>query len=188
MKSAEELSGQPLPLEGLVEQYRPALHALARRWVKDPDRCDDLIQESLLLSWKKKVAFTDPRAFLAWSRETLRYLAFAEQRSRQRPEQAPVPAPAAGDAADEVLDCAVRVARLNPGEPPRILSVFILHTVFHLGVRYLSYVLEMPKSTVARKLEAIRERMARGSWDQKSLPDEELAAVPLLEDLSFGLV
>jgi DNA-directed RNA polymerase specialized sigma24 family protein len=173
-----------MDLEQLHEQYRPALHALARRWVKDADLREDLVQESLLLSWKKKLSFSDPRAFLAWSRETLRYLAFARNRASRRP-LAPPPSPAAPDPAEEVLSCAFRVARLCPDENPRLLAAFLMHSVFQVGVRYLGYVLEVPKSTVARKFEALRDRMAAAPWDA---PAPEAHAVRVVEELSFGLV
>jgi DNA-directed RNA polymerase specialized sigma24 family protein len=175
------------PLEQLVEQYRPALHAFARRWVNDPNLCDDLVQESIVLGWKKNVGFAHPRDFLAWSRKTLRYLAFAENRSAHRcPET--VPRSESADDVDAVIACAERVARLNPGEKPRELSTFILHTVFHVGLRYLSYVLELPKSTVARRFDQIRDRMAQGPWDPEPRPGDEDAASRVVEELALGLV
>ncbi len=150
-------------LDALFLENRGALWAAALESGADASRCDDLVQQSLLIAWERRVSFPNRRAFIAWARRTIRFTAFAENR-RRRPEAAAEESSGrvAADDVETVATLCVRVESRNPDEDIQLLACFVLHTFFDFGVRYLAYVAEMPKSTLDRRFDAIRARAAMG--------------------------
>lgn len=67
----------------LVEAI-PALRAFAFSLTYDPDRSDDLVQDTLVRAWAKADTFTPGTHLIAWLFTILRNLFYSEQRKRKR--------------------------------------------------------------------------------------------------------
>ena len=68
---------------GLLAQV-PRLRAFARSLARDPDRADDLVQETLAKAWAHRTMFKEGTNLRAWLFTILRNTYFAELRSRRR--------------------------------------------------------------------------------------------------------
>ncbi len=165
-------------LDSLFVENRGALWAAALESGADASRCDDLVQQSLLIAWEQKVSFPNRRAFIAWARRTIRFTAFAENR-RRRPEAevGEPPGVVAADDVETVATLCAQVASRNSEEDIQLLACFVLHAFFDFTVRYLAYVAEMPKSTLDRRFDAIRARTALGDATQSARAAELLVRV-----------
>jgi RNA polymerase sigma factor (sigma-70 family) len=62
----------------------PALRAFAFSLTYDPDRSDDLVQDTLVRAWAKADTFTPGTHLIAWLFTILRNLFYSEQRKRKR--------------------------------------------------------------------------------------------------------
>lgn len=56
------------------------LYAVARMILRDPDRAEDAVQETLVRSWRRLPSLRDPDRFEAWQRRTLMRAIVDEQR------------------------------------------------------------------------------------------------------------
>ncbi len=67
-------------LAGMV----PALRAFGRTLARNPDRADDLVQETLLKAWDKRESFQSGTNLRAWLFTILRNVFYSEVRKRKR--------------------------------------------------------------------------------------------------------
>ncbi len=71
-------------MSGLLLGSIPALRAFAFSLTHDPDRSDDLVQDTLMRAWAKADSFTPGTNLTAWLFTILRNLFYSEQRKRKR--------------------------------------------------------------------------------------------------------
>ena len=69
--------------DGLLAEV-PRLRAFARSMARDPDRADDLVQETLAKAWAHRSKFKEGTNLRAWLFTILRNTYFGELRSRRR--------------------------------------------------------------------------------------------------------
>ena len=154
---------------------RPALesvlhraHAVVRRWVqamaRDDDLADDVLQEILLVVFRKLGSLREPRAFTGWvrriaSRELFRALR-AQRESDRTHEILHEERLAAPDEVDarELLD---RLPTLLDGVSPASRAVLTLHYLEGLTLDEISIVLELPMGTVKSRLAYGLENLRR---------------------------
>jgi RNA polymerase sigma-70 factor, ECF subfamily len=76
-------SGAATFRNGLLAQL-PRLRAFARSLARDPDRADDLVQETLTKAWEHRGKFKEGTNLRAWLFTILRNTYYSELRSRRR--------------------------------------------------------------------------------------------------------
>lgn len=146
------------PLDQLFSRFRPALLAEGFRRTGSAEDAEDLAQETYVTAIRRAPVFESASAFLAWSRETVRRHA-ADRRRRLRRVPDPAPPDRRTSGATDLLDLALHAAELNPHESADAVACFIMHTSLGTGLRYLTYVLEEPRTTIARRFEGMKARM-----------------------------
>ncbi len=81
------------------------LYAVARMVLRDADRAEDAVQETLVRSWRQLPSLRDPSRFDAWQRRTLMRAIVDEQRRGRR------------------HDAQVRVIRIEPSHPDGSMAI-----------------------------------------------------------------
>lgn len=162
--------------EAIVHRHHAGVYRFLLHLTRDPDRADDLTQETFASAWHRIGDFRGRSALGTW----LHRIAFGKfvdaRRSRLRAEAALAglrrarPDPPDGDPAGAVLD-GERSRRLYEavqalGEPERV--VVVLHYLQGLSLRDVAGVIRCPVGTVkwrtSRALARLRERLA-GEFD-----------------------
>ena len=146
---------EPLPVdpERLLAED-PFVRGLARQLLRDPDRADDLAQETWLSLLRGSGVASSARGFLA---TVMRRLAVRQRRGRDRearkvdgmPRPDPVPSAATIVAREELRQGVVR-AVLALQEPQR--DVVLLRFFEHLPPRAIARRLQLPVETVRTRL------------------------------------
>lgn len=81
---AAAASGVDHEMRALLLGAVPALRAFAYSLTHDPDRSDDLVQDTLVRAWAKADSFQRGTNLTAWLFTILRNLFYSEQRKRKR--------------------------------------------------------------------------------------------------------
>jgi RNA polymerase sigma factor (sigma-70 family) len=179
--------------EALLE-HAAWIRELARALVRDPDRAEDVAQQTLVAAWKH--APLDERGLRGWLTQVVRNFARVEARSRKRRErhESGAARPEAQPSTHEVVE-RVHVQRelvaavLELDEPYR--TVLLLRFYEGKPPRAIARELDRPiasvRSQLARGLALLRARLDaahgdRSSWALMLLPlarPENLLTVPL---------
>jgi RNA polymerase sigma-70 factor (ECF subfamily) len=153
----------------LVRTAYPRLHGVARLIVRDPERAQDAVQETLIRAWRHVRALRDPDAWDAWlHRLTVnacyRWASTVKRRGEVELHVTPRLEPAApSDIAFTVAE-RDRMGRAIGRLPIDVRTVVVLHFYADLPLTQVADVLEIPvgtaKSRLHRALEAMRTFMA----------------------------
>jgi RNA polymerase sigma-70 factor (ECF subfamily) len=157
--------------EILIREHARELDLFLRALVRDDALAEDLLQETLLVAWRRLGDFDRRRPFGAWLRGIAGRLALAERRRRAR----------AGELDDErvleLLDARFAALHALPGDdlderlgaleeclaqlPARMRSALELRYVKELGGDALAALLETSAAAARKLLQRARERVAR---------------------------
>src|SRR3954469_16345074 len=86
-------------MQALYDEHKPALQGYVTRLTRDPQRAEDIVQETLVRAWRRGESLSgDPRSLRPWLFTVARNLAFDDHRARARTE--PVAPEAFTDEAD----------------------------------------------------------------------------------------
>lgn len=149
-------SGDRAALEALLTHADALLRPFATAMLRDADAADDVLQDALLLIYRKLGTLRDPRAFAAWARriaarEVFRALRTRRARDRTHDELPPDLAADTGptDAEDGLLE---RLPDLLRHVSPASRAVLALHYLDGLTLDETAAVLDLPPGTVRSRL------------------------------------
>jgi RNA polymerase sigma-70 factor (ECF subfamily) len=149
-------AGDRPALEALLEHAHAMLLPYVAVMVRDGDAAADVLQEVLVLLFRKLPALREPRAFAAWarriaSREIFRALRRLRHHERTHDELPPdVPAEPDPEPAGEGL--LARLPALLERVSPASRAVVALHYLDGLTLDETAAVLELPAGTVKSRL------------------------------------
>lgn len=150
---------QPAPLFGaaLLDQVS-SLRAFAKSLCGNPDRADDLVQETLVRAWSAHESYADGTNMRAWLFTILRNAYFTDIRKRRREVEDPdnaialqVPTPAAQESSLEYAELQAALALLPANQREAIILV---------GASGLSY--EEASAITGAAIGTIKSRVSRG--------------------------
>lgn len=143
-------------LERLLRQAQALLHPYVAAMIRDPELCDDVLQDVLVIVYRKLRHLREPRAFTAWarriaSREIFRALRTRRAHEQLRDELSPDLAADADppDPPNELLD---RLPELLERVSPASRAVLALHYIDDLSLDEIAAVLDLPVGTVKSRL------------------------------------
>ncbi len=149
-------AGDRAALEALLEHAHAMLRPYVAVMVRDGDAAADVLQEVLVLLFRKLPALREPRAFASWarriaSREIFRALRKLRHYERTHDELPPdVPAEPDPEPAGEGL--LARLPALLERVSPASRAVVALHYLDGLTLDETAAVLELPAGTVKSRL------------------------------------
>jgi len=151
------------------------LMAIAYRILRDADRAEDAVQQTLVTAWRELPTLRDDDRFDAWLRRILVNACYAEARRRRRWTNniRALPAP---DGLATVLD-RDRLDRGFRRLPPQQAAIFVLHHYVGLTLPEIAEELGVPLGTVKSRLhyatQALRSAL---DADARTAPSTERLA------------
>jgi RNA polymerase sigma-70 factor (ECF subfamily) len=152
----------------LVDRYAPLLHALLRRFFREPADVDDVLQETLVRAFRNLERYDPGRPFYPWLRRIAVNLALNELEKRKRRPQVDDPEEWL-DRTESPLDTSapVREQELSAAVsseledlPPAWAAVFRLRTFEDMTYAEIAEALDVPLGTVMSQLARARARLA----------------------------
>lgn len=163
--------------EMIVHRYQGPVFRLAYRMLGDRGEAEDVVQDCLVLVWRKLPSLTDAQAFHRWIYQlaTRRCLSVLRTRSRRRTDatetdelERDLPLDASSDPAAmaqhlaqvEGLDTFLR------GLPDEQRACWVLRELHDLTYPEIAYAMNLPVSTVRGRLARARQNLTKGmsSW------------------------
>ena len=156
------------------------LMAIAYRILRDVDRAEDAVQQTLVTAWRELPTLRDDDRFEAWLRRILVHACYAEARHRRRwaanVHVLPVDGPAGPDDIATVLD-RDRLDRGFRRLPPQQAAIFVLHHYVGLTLPEIADELGVPLGTVKSRLHyATQSLRAALDADARTAPSTERLA------------
>lgn len=156
------------------------LMAIAYRILRDVDRAEDAVQQTLVTAWRELPTLRDDDRFEAWLRRILVHACYAEARHRRRwannVRVLPVDGPAGPDDIATVLD-RDRLDRGFRRLPPQQAAIFVLHHYVGLTLPEIADELGVPLGTVKSRLHyATQSLRAALDADARTAPSTERLA------------
>jgi RNA polymerase sigma-70 factor, ECF subfamily len=156
------------------------LMAIAYRILRDADRAEDAVQQTLVTAWRELPTLRDVDRFDAWLRRILVNACYAEARRRRRWANNIRVLPADGPAAPDDLATVLDRDRLDRGFrrlPPQQAAIFVLHHYVGLTLPEIADELGVPLGTVKSRLhyatQALRSAL---DADARTAPSTERLA------------
>ena len=165
----------------LVRASVPRLLGAATLILRDPDRAQDAVQESLVLAWRNVRALRDPEAWDAWLyRLTVRacYRLARSQKRRSVVELHVMPDQEQATDSDFSLTVAERdrLAREMGRLPVDQRAVMVLHFYLDLPLTEAASVLDIPVGTAKSRLHYATEAMREALEADARPPLREVSA------------
>lgn len=168
----------------LVRRYEAELFRLAFRMLSDRGAAQDVVQESLLLAWRKLPTLLEPQAFHGWiyhitTRQCLSQIRTRDRRKTEVHDDAELERDAAaestvasgrmGEGPAQAAETAARLQTLDTVLKtllPELRACWVLKELHDLSYAEISYALGIPASTVRGRLVRARRLLAKGmtSW------------------------
>lgn len=168
----------------LVRRYEAELFRLAFRMLSDRGAAQDVVQDSLLLAWRKLPTLLEPQAFHGWiyhitTRQCLNQIRTRARRRTDVHEDADLEhhgaenrAVGSGTTPEGPAQAAETSARLQSLDSvlktlaPELRACWVLKEFHDLSYAEISYALGIPASTVRGRLVRARRLLAKGmtSW------------------------
>lgn len=179
---ARAQDGDVAAFSELVRSYQAELLRLAYRMLSDRGEAQDVVQDALMLAWRKLPTLSDPQAFHAWIYHltTRQCLNILRARTRRRTDlttsgdlesdsQSRFGTVAAGDSPADAAESSSRQTALNQvlaTIPPDQRACWVLHELHELSYPEISYAIGVPVSTVRGRIARARQQLAKGmtSW------------------------
>lgn len=160
--------GETEAFGSLVDRYAPRLHALLRRFFREPSDVDDMLQEALLRAFRNLDRYDPTRPFYPWLRKIAVNLSLNELEKRRRRPQVDDPdvwlerMDASSDTSASVREHELReaVALALDDLPPTWAAVFRLRTFEEMTYAEIAEALDVPLGTVMSGLARARARIA----------------------------
>jgi len=156
------------------------LMAIAYRILRDADRAEDAVQQTLVTAWRELPTLRDDDRFDAWLRRILVNACYAEARRRRRWTNNIRAIPADGPTAPDGLATVLDRDRLDRGFrrlPPQQAAIFVLHHYVGLTLPEIAEELGVPLGTVKSRLhyatQALRSAL---DADARTAPSTERLA------------
>ena len=182
--TAQQGSAPRLPTpfrDGLLVEL-PRLRAFARSMARNPDRADDLVQETLAKAWAHRSKFKEGTNLRAWLFTILRNTYYGEMRSRRREvadsdgqHAAQLASPPAQLHYLELQNVAQAFERLTAGQREALFLVGVSGLTYDEAARIGGCAVGTIKSRVSRARKALLDEL-RSSKHQlsASLPSAQL--------------
>jgi RNA polymerase sigma-70 factor (ECF subfamily) len=149
-------AGDRAALEALLAHADGLLRPYALLMLRDADAVDDVLQDVLLLIYRKLGTLREPRAFAAWARRTASREIFRALRNKRAHEQLhdelPPDFPADADPPALPDDLLQRLPELLQRVSPASRAVLALHYIDDLSLDKTAAVLDLPIGTVKSRL------------------------------------
>lgn len=149
-------AGDRAALEALLAHVDTLLRPFAIVMLRDADAADDVLQDVLLLVYRKLGALREPRAFAAWARRTASREIFRALRRRhahdQLHDELPPDLPDDTDPPAPPDDLLRRLPQLLERVSPASRAVLALHYLDDLSLDETAAVLDLPIGTVKSRL------------------------------------
>ena len=142
--------------EALMSGAADRLYAVAQLILRDTDRAQDAVQETLVRAWRELPGLRDPDRFGAWLHRLL-VNACADQGRHQRRWSMQVRAIAVARPSDDGAQALADRDQLERGFrrlKPEQRSVVVLHHYHDLSVPEIAQTLGLPAGTVKSRLDA----------------------------------
>lgn len=157
-------------LESLLRSVQPSLHGYLRTIV-GADNADDVLQDVLLLIYRKLAGLENPEVFRPWAFRIASRVAFRRLKKQKLWEEeltgAPLEETAAGDA-PIAADAVRRLVDMNSVSPAS-RAVLILHFQEELPLGDVAAILEIPLGTVKSRLAYGLAVLRKQLHDKRSL-------------------
>lgn len=139
----------------LARSYGDRLFAIAQRILRDIDRAEDAVQQTLVIAWRELPRLRDPDRFEAWIHRLLIHACYAEARRRRlwsvNVRSLPVDGPATADATGLVAD-RDELERGFRRLPPEQRAILVLHHYLGLAPAEIAETLGVPAGTARSRL------------------------------------
>jgi RNA polymerase sigma-70 factor, ECF subfamily len=139
----------------LVHQVSDSLYAVAYRILRDPGRAEDVLQNALVLAWRRIPKLRDPDRFEAWIHRILVHACYDEsQRARRWTADVrvlPVDGLSTPDGTDAVAD-RDELERAFRRLTVEQRAVFVLHHYLGLPLVEVAELLDIPAGTARSRL------------------------------------
>ena len=76
--------GCELPLDAMIKELRPALKGYVLSLLPDRDACEDVVQETCLFLWERRMDFVPGSDFKSWAFKTAWFMTLTHRRDMQR--------------------------------------------------------------------------------------------------------
>ena len=127
--------------------------------VVGPNHCEDVLQESYLLAYRKLSQLKDPDALIGWLCRLVLHVSYRYKKRHplleELPEQLQVQ-----EKTDDVLQAIVLRKALN-GMHTKDRDVLVLRELLGLSYEDISHALQVPVGTVRSRLNSARKRLAQ---------------------------
>jgi RNA polymerase sigma-70 factor (ECF subfamily) len=161
--------GEREAYEALARAAAPRLYLTAHRIVRDTDRADDAVQQTLVAMWRELPSLRDPGRFEAWTyRLVVRFCLLESRRARRTgvreiPMDDMVPATTDAFADSDLRDQLDRaIGELSPDHR----AVVVLHHYAGLSLAEIAEIVGVPYGTVGSRLHhatrSLRSALAAG--------------------------
>ncbi len=161
--------GEREAYEALARAASPRLYLTAHRIVRDMDRADDAVQQTLVAMWRELPSLRDPARFDAWTyRLVVRFCLLESRRARRTgvrevPIEDTVPATSDAFADSDLRD---QLDRALGDLSPDHRAVVVLHHYAGLSLGEIAEILAVPYGTVGSRLHhatrSLRSALAAG--------------------------
>jgi RNA polymerase sigma-70 factor (ECF subfamily) len=152
------------------------LMAIAFRILRDVDRAEDAVQQTLVTAWRELPTLRDDDRFDAWLRRILVHACYAEARRKRRWSANVRILPADGPSGRDDIATVIDRDRLERGFrrlSPEQSAIFVLHHYVGLTLPEVAEELGVPLGTVKSRLHYATDAL-RAALDADSRP-----AVPM---------
>jgi RNA polymerase sigma-70 factor (ECF subfamily) len=149
-------AGDRAALEALLAHADGLLRPFATLMLRDADAAEDVLQDVLLLVYRKLATLREPRAFAAWARRIASREIFRALRSRRAYHQAHDELPPdlvdSADPPEPPDGLPRRLPELLQRVSPASRAVLALHYIDDLSLDEVAAVLDLPTGTVKSRL------------------------------------
>ena len=149
-------AGDRAALEALLAHADGLLRPFATLMLREPDAAEDVLQDALLLVYRKLGSLREPRAFNAWARRIAGREIFRALRGRRAHQQLhdelPPDLPDDADPPEPPDGLLERLPELLQRVSPASRAVLALHYLDDLTLDEIAAILELPPGTVKSRL------------------------------------
>lgn len=162
--------------EMLVRRYQRGIFQLAYRMLFDRGEAEDVVQDTMVLAWRRLPTLVDPASFRGWLYQvaTRRCLSLLRTRARRQTDPAEhddlerVNRPAHPEQASDPASMAVDAARYrglehalkNLNEEQR--ACWVLREMHEFSYEEIADIVRLPVSTVRGRIARARQNLAKG--------------------------
>jgi RNA polymerase sigma-70 factor (ECF subfamily) len=156
-------AGDAAAFESLFRAYQGRIYALCLRMQRQPERAEDMTQETFIRAWQKLDSFRGRSAFFTWLYRLAVNTVLADLRSRGRWQERLVEGEDVVDrhAAPPRRDSsgAIDLERAVAGLPPQARLIFILHDVEGYRHREIASMTGLAEGTSKAHLHRARQQL-----------------------------